>query len=242
MTTMTPTQLATMPRVNLLPPEIAAAARLKRLRLMLGVALGGAVVLVLFLYLLASSQVGSAEDQLADAQALGQQRTAEKATYAEVPLVYAEVDAAQSNLVTAMTPEIRWSFYLNDLSLTIPKTTRLATITAVNDAAAAQLAGSLTTTAPPTTTTSTETGVAAAPVAPVSMGSITFTAKSTNFDAVAAWLQSLTRQEGYMDPFVQNITKADSENTVGDWYDVDSSTKLDLEAASNRYLQIGAGE
>ena len=36
MTTLTPTRLAAMPRVNLLPPEIAEAARFKRLKVMLG--------------------------------------------------------------------------------------------------------------------------------------------------------------------------------------------------------------
>ena len=34
------------------------------------------------------------------------------------------------------------------------------------------------------------------------MGSITFTGKSTDFDAVAAWLQTLARQEGYIEPTV----------------------------------------
>ena len=59
---------------------------------------------------------------LATAQARGQRRSRPRSpSYAEVPQVLAEVDAAQANLVTAMTPEIRWSFYLNDLSLTIPQ-------------------------------------------------------------------------------------------------------------------------
>ena len=34
-----------------------------------------------------------------------------------------------------------------------------------------------------------------------SMGSMTFSGKSTDFDAVAAWLQSLRRQAGYADPY-----------------------------------------
>ncbi|MFL6181624.1 MAG: hypothetical protein ACJ73J_04895, partial [Actinomycetes bacterium] len=181
-------------------------------------------------------------------QAIGAQRTAEKADYAEVPLVYASVDTAQQNLATAMTPEIRWSFYLNDLSLTIPRTTRLSSMTAVNDAAAVQLAGAAALPAPAptdgtttdgTTTDGTTTTPAPIPVV-ANTGSITFTGKSTDFDAVAARLQSLTRVEGYSDPFVQTITKSDSTNTVGDWFDVDSSTKLNIAALSNRYLQIGA--
>ena len=248
MTTMTQTHLAAMPRVNLLPPEIAAAARLKRLRAMLGLVVAGIAVVIVLLFVLASGQVGAAQSDLDAAEAVGAQRTAEKANYAEVPLVYASVETAQQNLATAMTPEIRWSFYLNDLSLTIPRTTRLSGMTAVNDAAATQLAGGATlpgaTTTPPTTSTTT-TGTTTTPApAPVvaTMGSISFTGKSTDFDAVAAWLQSLTKVQGYSDPFVQNIAKADSTNTVGEWFDVESSTKLDFEALSNRYLQIGTGE
>jgi len=247
MTTMTQTHLATMPRVNLLPPEIAAAARLKRLRAMLGLAVAGIAVVVVLLFLFASSRVGAAQDELDAAQAVGAQRTAEKANYAEVPLVYASVETAQQNLATAMTPEIRWSFYLNDLSLTIPRTTRLSTMTAVNDAAAAQLAGGSTLPAAPAPTTdgtTTDGTTTTPPPVPVvaNVGSITFSGKSTDFDAVAAWLQSLTRVDGYSDPYVQSITNADSTNTVGDWFDVDSSTKLNIAALSNRYLQIGTGE
>ena len=245
MTTMTQTHLAAMPRVNLLPPEIAAAARLKRLRAMLGLVVAGIAVVVVLLFLFASSRVGAAQDDLDAAQAIGAERTAEKADYAEVPLVYASVDTAQQNLATAMTPEIRWSFYLNDLSLTIPRTTRLSSMTAVNDAAAVQLAGAAALPAPAPTDATTTDGTTTTP-APIPVvantGSITFTGKSTDFDAVAAWLQSLNRVEGYSDPFVQTITKADSTDTVGDWFDVDSSTELNIAALSNRYLQIGAGE
>ena len=245
MTTLTPTRLAAMPRVNLLPPEIAAAARIKRLRTILAIAVAGVAAFVFMLFMVVSGQMGAAEDDLATAEATGQQLTAEKATYAEVPVVYAAVTSAQQNLSTAMTPEIRWSFYLSDLSLTIPRNTRIASMTAINEAAAAQLAGGLAIAAPVEGTSTEEGGTTETPpAAPVSasMGSMTFSGKSTDFDAVAAWLQSLSRQEGYADPFVQNITKADSESTAGGWFDVESSTKLDLAAASNRYQQIGIGD
>lgn len=231
MTTLTPTRLAQMPRVNLLPPEIAAAAKLKRLKLILGLLVLAAMVLVVLGYLFASSSIGAAEESLADAQADGAQLQADVATYAEVPQVLAEVDFAQANLETAMTPEIRWSFYLNDLSLTIPRSTRLVTMTAINDAAAAQLSGTLSTTDQVVT-----------PLGEVSMGSITFTGRSTDFDAVAAWLQSLAREKGYIEPSVQNVTKADAADSQGTYYDVESSTQLSLEASSGRYLEIANGE
>ena len=231
MTTLTPTRLAQMPRVNLLPPEIAAAAKLRHLKLMLGLLVLAAMVLVVLGYLFASSRVGGEEESLADAQAAGAKLQADVATYAEVPQVLAEVDTAQVNLETAMTPEIRWSFYLNDLSLTIPRSTRLTSMTAVNDAAAAQVAGTVAT-----------TGQLLTPLGQVPMGSITFSGKSTDFNAVAAWLQTLARQKGYVEPSVQNVTKADTAGTQGTFYDVESNTQLGLEASSGRYLEIANGE
>lgn len=230
MTTLTPTRLAQMPRVNLLPPEIAEAAKLKRLKVMLGALLLGAMAVVVLIYLVVSSQIGGAEEDLAVAQADGAKLQADVATYAEVPQVLLAVDTAQANLATAMTPEIRWSFYLNDLSLTIPKTTRLGSMTAVNEAAAGQLTGSV-----------VEEG-AVSPLGQVSMGSITFTGKSTDFDAVAAWLQSLAKTEGYLEPTVQVVTKAEEADTAGTFYSVESSTQLSLEAASGRFLTIANGE
>jgi Tfp pilus assembly protein PilN len=231
MTTLTPTRLAQMPRVNLLPPEIAEAAKLKRLQGLLGVVVLAVMALVVLGYLLVSSQVGGAEEDLAVAEAQGSTLQAEVATYAEVPEVLLAVDTAQADLATAMTPEIRWSFYLNDLSLTIPRTTRLTDVTALNEAAAVQLAGTVT----------TAEGVVT-PLGEMSMGSMTFSGKSTDFNAVAAWLQSLARQEGYIEPSVQNVTKADSEGSAGTFFDVESTTQLSLEASSGRYLQIANGE
>jgi Tfp pilus assembly protein PilN len=231
MTTLTPTRLAQMPRVNLLPPEIAAAARLRHVKLMLGLLVLAAMALVVLGYLFASSRIGGAEESLADAQADGAKLQADVATYAEVPQVLAEVDTAQANLETAMTPEIRWSFYLNDLSLTIPRSTRLPSMTAVNDAAAAQLTGSLST-----------TDQVATPLGQLSTGSITFTGVSTDFDAVAAWLQSLARQQGYLEPSVQSVTKADAADSQGTYYNVESNTQLSVEASSGRYLEIANGE
>jgi len=54
MTTLTPTRLAALPRVNLLPPEIAAAAKLRRLKAMLALLVVGALVVVGLLFFLAS--------------------------------------------------------------------------------------------------------------------------------------------------------------------------------------------
>ncbi len=232
MTTLTPTRLAQLPRVNLLPPEIAAAAKLKRLKAILGLTVLAVMALLVLAFLWVSGQVGSAEEELATAETTGQALEAEVATYAEVPEVLAAVDTAQVNLATAMAPEIRWSFYLNDMSLTIPRSTRLVSMTAVNDGAAAQLDPAAATVAGGGVTT----------LGSPTIGSVTFSGKATDFDAVAAWLQSLARQDGYLEPYVQNVTKSEDENTRGSYFDVESSTQLSNEALSERYLLIANGE
>ena len=72
MTTLTPTRLAQMPRVNLLPPEIAAEAKLKRLKVILGLTVLAVMALLVLAFLWVSGQVGSAEEELATAQTDGQ--------------------------------------------------------------------------------------------------------------------------------------------------------------------------
>ena len=87
MTTLTPTRLAAMPRVNLLPPEIAAAARLKRTKALLGFVMLAAMAAVVLVYLVVSSQVGGAEEELSTAQAQGAALQSQVNEYAEVPEV-----------------------------------------------------------------------------------------------------------------------------------------------------------
>ena len=231
MTTLTPTRLAAMPRVNLLPPEIAEAARLKRLKSILLVLLVAVTGLVVLGFLMAAGQIGAAEDDLATAEAQGAALQAEVATYAEVPEVLGAVQVAQNNLVTASAPEIRWSFYLNDLSLTIPSTSRIVSMTAVNDLAALQVTG-------PTA----EGSAGVTPLGATSVGSVAFSSRTTDLDAIAAWLQSLSRQDGYIESTVESAIKADLTDTVGEFYDVESSTQMSADAVSGRFATIANGE
>ena len=232
MTTLTPTRLAAMPRVNLLPPEIAEAARFKRLQMLLGMLVVGALAVVVLVFLMASGQVGGAEEELSAAEARGTQLQAEVAEFAEVPEVTNALSAAQQNLATAMTPEIRWSFYLNDLGLIMPKSSRLATLTATNTAAAVQLDPALAT---GLTTTTTPSGTP-------TMGNIVFTGSAIDFDAVASWLQSIGKQKGLVDPTVTTVDLSDEEDTVGPFYTYESTVQLSADAASNRYQTIATGE
>ncbi len=193
----TGTPVIALPRVNLLPPEIEEQRRFKRTQAGLGLgvaAVAGAVGVAL---LLATAQANSAQEDLDVAQARNRTLTQQQAQYAEVPLVYAQVEAAQARLSQAMGREIRWSFVMNDLSIITPDKVWLTsmTVTPNNDAAA--------------------------PVADATqyltpgIGSVSFEGKAYKHNDVAAWLVALGKQAGLAQPYfsvskVEQIGEQDS--------------------------------
>ena len=231
MTTLTVARVAELPRINLLPPEIEQAARLRKLQVLLGVLLLAVLGVVGLLFTWANTQVSAANDSLTTAQAEGVQLQQQVDSYAKVPEVQAQVTSAEDALVTAMTPEIRWSYLMNDMSLAIPSTSRLITWTATNTAAAAQV-GSTTTTAPTTTLAPAEE----------SMGSVTYKGSVHKFEDAATWLNSLAGQSSYTDPTLTSEILNVPTTTQGRVWTVDSGATLSLDAASNRFEQVLEGE
>lgn len=226
MTTLTVARVSEMPRVNLLPPEIAQAAKLRRLQMLLGLLVLGAFVIAGLLFMWASAKVGAEQDALDAVNAEGAQLTAEKAEFAEVPAVEASLAAAEASLIQAMAPEIRWSYLMNDLALTTPNSVRLASMTATNTAAASQIEAQETT---------------ATLLGQPTVGSVQFVGKAESFDGVAAWLNSLARQsEWYLEPTVSSIVKSDAADTEGDVYDFVGSASLSPEALSGRAATVAA--
>lgn len=228
MTTLTAVRAASLPRVNLLPPEIAAAARLSTLKKLLALIVVGALVVTGLLYLWANNQANSSQERLDSATAENSTLKSEAARYAQVPLVAAQVQSAEGNLATAMAPEVRVSFLLNDLSLTIPSAARLTSLsigigpTDPGVQAAATAALSTGVTAPP--------GIA---------GSVTYEGKARSFDAVAAWLASFAKQTSYADAYLTSATKDTGTTTVGTTFTFSSSSTLTPEALSNRFTKVG---
>jgi Tfp pilus assembly protein PilN len=222
-TTLTATRAAQLPRVNLLPPEIAEAAKLARTkRLLVGIVVATLVLLGLGFFW-ASSQVSAAQSDLDAANAQNAALQAEAAQYAAVPEVEAELATAHINLATAMAPEVRVSFLMNDLSLTIPSQVRLTTMTiGVGPTDAAVQAA-------------TTAALAAGQPAPDIAGSVTYQGKSTSFDAMAAWLNSFNKQVAYANPYLTNGTQDTEATTVDTVYTFDSSAQLTAAAKSNRY-------
>jgi Tfp pilus assembly protein PilN len=217
MSTQTTTRLATLPRVNLLPPEIEEQRRFRHVQAGLGGAVLASLVVVGALFVAAGAEVSSAKDDLDASKVQGTQLNSKVAEYAEVPLVLGQVDAARAQLEQAMGSEVRWSSYLNDLSLKIPRHVWLDSITV-------------------TSTSATASAVSAGQYTDPGIGSVTFVGHGYSHNDVAAWLESLAKQKGYTQPYFSDSTLApvgDDEKAVT----FTSNVTVTEDALSKRYTQ-----
>jgi Tfp pilus assembly protein PilN len=212
------TQTATVARVNLLPPEIAEKASLRKAQIaMVGTGLA-AVAVVGALYVQQTGNVASARKAKVAAVADQAKLTKDLAGLQHVRDTYAKVDAAKATLASAMQYEVQFSSYLHDLTLTIPDNVWLASITA--------------TVTPPT-------AAAGSAVLDPGVGSITFVGVSVTHEDLGAWLDSLTKEKGYANVY---FTQA-NEALIGPRKVVNFTSSINLTTAAlrNQYSK-GAGK
>jgi Tfp pilus assembly protein PilN len=205
----TRTGVSTVARVNLLPPEIAEGRKARRAY----VAMGGAVVLAVagvgMLYMNEASKVGGAKAKLQAAQAEQTRLQSQVRSFDSVHQVYEDVSLRQGQLAAAMAPEIRWSQYLNDLSLSMPANVWLVNAKFDNPAELA------------------DNG---------SRGTVTFTGKAFDHNDVAAWLESIARQKGYTNAYFSRSEKEVTPlATDRDLIEYDSTVQLTEKALSRRF-------
>jgi len=202
-----------LPRVNLLPPEIAEQAHFRRVQGGLGLAVVAAVGLVGLLYTGASGSVGDAQAGLDQAQAQQSALQAETATYRDVTARYAKAAAVETMLVQAMGTEVQYSGLLNDLSLTVPDGVWV------------------------TNAQFSQTEPAAGGTTP-GIGTVTMTGVALSYDDVALWLESQATQKGYDKPYLQTSTEALlAGKKVVNW---SSTVVLTPDALSGRYTKAGS--
>ncbi|MCW2678954.1 MAG: Fimbrial assembly family protein [Frankiales bacterium] len=210
------TGVVVLPKVNLLPPEIAETARFRRIQMGLAGGVLAAVGVVTLLYVGASSNVSEANTELEAATATGSQLQAESAKYQDVTAVYANAAAAEAMLTQAMGEEVRYSQFLNDLSFTVPENVWVTNVSFAQSAVAPVLG-------------STEPGI----------GSVTFSGVGFKHDDVAVWLESLARQKGYANPYFSSSTEAlvGTRKTVN----FTSTVTMTPDALSKRYTAPAGG-
>lgn len=185
------TGVGLLPRVNLLPPEIAERRTFRRIQFGLGAAVLASVGVVALLFVSASQSVTTANEELASETTKNTSLKADAAKFRNVTAVYAAAAAAQSQLTTAMGDEVRYSQLLNDLSLSVPSNVWVKNIAFSSSAPVAVVPGA--------------TG-AAAPAAGI--GTFTVTGVGFSHDDVAVWLESIAGLKTYSNPYFSNSTEA----------------------------------
>ena len=210
-----------LPQVNLLPPEIIARTALRKVQGGLGLVVLAAVAVVGLLAHQAAGSVSSAQDRVTAASSQQAALQAETARYAGVTAAFARTAAVQQMLATAMGPEVRYSRFLNDLALSLPPNVWLTTATwnqpetaSTGAAAAAGTAGSAT-----------------------SLGTVTFGGMALSHDDVAVWLETLSKEKGYVNAYLTSST----EGLIGTRPAVTWTATVDLDsnALSGRYVSAG---
>lgn len=208
-----------MPRVNLLPPEIAERATLRKAQFAMAGAGLAAVAVVGVMYMNASAKVNDANEAKADAAAASVKLNTQLKSLQNVRDIYAQVDAAKATLASAMSTEVLWSSYLHDLTLTIPENVWLTSFSASMSK--------------PVTTVKKAGVATSGPVLDPGLGTVTIAGTAFTHDDVAAWLESLAKQKGYVNPyFTQSIEALIGERKVVNFT---STVNVTSAALSNRY-------
>ncbi|MFN8081843.1 MAG: PilN domain-containing protein [Kineosporiaceae bacterium] len=206
---------ATVPRVNLLPPEIIESRRFRRIQGILAASVIGVALIGILGTFWAQHQVGVANAELAVVEARTQELHKQEAQYAEVPRVLAKVDAARTARETAMAGDVLWYRFLDELSVATPSSVWLGTL----DIAL---------------TTGTSGQAVTDALAAPGIGEISVTGTAKHYNDVAQWLTSVTGVTGMDVTRLQSAEhKTDGQSTANINFTASVTVKPD--ALSHRY-------
>ena len=191
---VTPPQAA-FPGVNLIPEQIALEAHVRSAKRIAGVCIAVSALVVGGLYVMASNEASSAQDQLDAARARSATLAAEQAKYAEVPKLQAELQSAQAQEVLAMAGEVRWSTLLNNLSLSVPSGVGLTSLRGT-------VTGTPVVAASPTAPGQSVTSITGDP----GVGPLTFEGEALDQPHVATFLDTIIRGGSLVDPFATQVS------------------------------------
>jgi Tfp pilus assembly protein PilN len=209
LTAPVPASAAAFPRVNLIPEVIAEEVRVRRARLVAAGAVAASVVAVGGLYLMAANDVTAAQEELDLATARSAVLATEAAQYAEVPAVRASVESAKTQQYQAMGGEVRFSFLLNDLALTMPRGSSLTAFRATISGEAPEMA----TGAAAAAGQETAAGVSSVLGNP-GLGTINYEGEARAYGDVASFLDSLAKQKKLIDPYFSAAVLNDTEEAA----------------------------
>ena len=214
--------LGAFPRANLIPDQIAAEAKVRTAKVVLGVAAGGSLLLVAGLYLMATNDVNGAQDQLDSARAQSALLASQAAKYADVPRVRADLASAKAQQASALGGEVRWSTVLKNLGLTIPPGVSLVSLQATVSGEAPGATGTV--------------GGTSSVLGNPGIGSLSYVGEAQDDARVASFLESVSKNTGVIDPFATQATAADAASSGGTpFVNFTASATINSKALSHRY-------
>ena len=206
------------PRINLLPPEVAAQAADRALRKKLILATACVLVLVVIGVGGAAVHAGSSAIRLISAQADTTDLLSEQSKYVSVRQVQAQVDTALAARAVGGWTEVDWKAYLQGLRAVLPTDVTI-------DSVVVDSTSPLTAYAQPT-----------APLQEARVATLTVTMVSPGLPAVPRWLDALHTLPGMADAVAGSITAGETGG-----YTVVVTMHVNSDAFSGRFTDTTEG-
>jgi Tfp pilus assembly protein PilN len=169
-------------QVNLLPPDILAAQRQRRMAGVVALAGVGAIGLILVFYVLQLGTLGGVRDDIEQQERTNAALRAEIQSLREFDELRARAQAKQELLNSVFANEISFSGLLMDVSRVIPTNAALTTLSAaIQEPAPTTGGGTLLT------------------------GRIDVAGLALDYDTLASWLTRLERVRGWVNPWITSI-------------------------------------
>ncbi len=204
-----------LPQVNLLPPEVRAARGLVHTKRWLAVTVGVVLILVALVYVFAALTRASVQNELTKEQEQTARLQTEMAKYAEVPQVLNNLDRIERARSLGTSTEIMWKGYLDAITAVLPANVSLDTFAV--------------TAATPWTAPSPNQD----PLSPPSVGTITFTARTSTLPDNAAWLDALATIPNLANPTFASAAIMAQEGDP--YYIVSTTVQIQAGAFAQRF-------
>lgn len=182
-------ELGGFPRVNLLPPEVAQAAKARSLHRVLSLLVVAAMVLVGSGYGLAQVHASSVQHRLDVANQRTTQLLTQQRKYVEVRKVTSDLTLVAAARQVGASTEINWQSYLADIQASLPAGTTIVSFKATNGSPLMEFEQ-------PTV-----------PLQGARVAQISFLATTDALPDVGAWLNALAGLKGFVDAAPGSVTR-----------------------------------
>ncbi len=205
------------PRANLLPPEIAERAALRRMQALLAAAVIACGGIVGAGYVATAHGKGPAKAALAQAQSEQQTLAHQRATLAPAQRAHQQVLAEKQSLIAATGSEVLWSNQLDNLRRQLPDGVRLSTLTVTPGSTGTGSSSAVQLPASPAGSGQTSTSTTTAGSATTSnsyIASVSISGVALDNPHVATFLDTLAGLPGWANVYLSNTTALKPDNTI----------------------------